>query len=403
MKELQELGWKIWKLEGREQYFRKNQLYKHLPWITGCPEITPQPWRPYIARSLLSKQPVIKLKVMPRYAHIRKIVNYPFRKWGAPMISIVGTYGSGKSILMNLLIAFYLARGVRILQFNDRRMECRHLAAHGYYDKKGNFQPFTIDIWIPKGYEFRNANPIWDYYKNVHVRYWENYDQIIDSMQHYKLTVVYEECFDEEGKLKLWIDLMEALGENMNPNVVNMFTHHELSSLIPETPTKEIYKTVRQASNIAMNLRKDRIGLLTTFHISSEVFFRISQKFGFVIIKRPVNRPTMTDVEKDALGYSVEECNISRGGYWMKHEIGYYPELPDLFRCVPQRKKLNYPELNILEDEIVIKDEYEQLDKIDYQILTLRATGKSWRSVAACIGLSLQPTYERGKKLGIVG
>lgn len=345
VKQLEKLAWEIFKKKGREKYYPINKVYSWFPWITGCPEIQAEKVRPFIGRSLFSRKPMVKAKIAPKYCHLRKIINFPFRKWGAPHVSIVGNYGTGKSILMNLIIAFFLARGIRIMQFNDRRLECRHLAAHGWYDKDHKFHPFEIEIFIPKGYQFRKENPPWKYYPNIKPKYWTHFDEIIESMNSYKMTVVYEECFTEEGKLQLWIDLMDALAENINPNIVHMFTHHELSSLIPETPTKEIYKLVRRASNVAMNLRKDRIGLLTTFHMPSEVFYRVSHKFGFVIFKRPVNRRDMYEVEKDARSFGVKKCNISRGGYWMTHTIGYYPELPDIFKLIPQREKLTYPEL----------------------------------------------------------
>ena len=399
-RELQRLSWQIYRKPGEEKYYPRMKVYDYLPKISGCPEITNQKFRPYRGHTFYSSQPILKIKKMPKYCHLRKLINYPFTKWGAPLITFVGNYGTGKSLMKNLLKAFFLARGVRLLEFNDRRFEARNLAPHGYFNKNGHFSPFEIDVFIPKDYQFRKEKPLWKYYDNVQPKYWTHYNDIVDSMKRRKLTVVYTECLTEQAKLLLWIDLMDALGENMEPNIVNMFSHHELARLIPENPTKEIYKLVRQAANTAMNLRKDKIGMITTFHIISEVFFRISQKFGYIIVKRPVNRQTMTQAERDARGYGIKECNISRGGYWMKHKIGYYPELPDIFRLIPQREKLTYPDFDIVKDE---SEKQILLDPIDMIIAVARAQGHSWREVAAHAELSVSSTYERGRKLGLVG
>ena len=401
-KQLQKDSWSIFEKEGAAKYYGKNKTYDYLPEISGCPSITVQKTRPYRAKSFYSKQPIMKLKRMPRFCHLRKLINYPFKNWGAPLITFTGNYGTGKSLAKNLLKAFFLARGVRLLEFNDRRFEARNLACHGYYDHNNKFHPFEIEVLVPKDYVFRDSNPIWKYYPNVTLKYWSTAEDIIDCMKAHKMVVVYEECFTDSAKLQLWIELMELLGENLNPNIINMFSHHELARLIPETPTKEIYKTVREASNVAMNLRKDRIGMITTFHIISEVFYRISQKFGYILIKRPVNRKGMTDVERDARSFGVKEVNVSRGGYWMKHKIGYFPELPDLFRLIPQREKLTYPDLNILEDKQATTNNIV-LDETDITIITYR--DESTRILAGRLGMSqstIQYRKSKLKKLGLL-
>lgn len=283
--------------------------------------------------------------------------------------------------------------------FNDRRFEARSLAMHGWFDKKEQFHPFVIDCFVPKGYEFELANPLWDHRNNVNRLEWEKAEDILANTKKVgHLTVVYDECFDEKGKIKLWIDLMNLLGRTIEPKINYMFVHHELSSLIPEIPTRDLTKLVRQASNTALSLRKDRIGLMTTFHMQSEVFYRISQKFGFVIQKRPVNRKEMTEVEKDARRYKLSECGISIAGYWTKHTIGYFPEVDDAYRLIPNYEHITYPKLKEVDKE----EEKEDIDPIDYAICQLRAQDESWETIAGKVGMSKSGVIYRASRLGLL-
>lgn len=383
-----------------DEYYSINHRYTRGPQITACPQIKWEMARQFWGRSPISARKHVKIQRTPKFARFWKIVNWPYQKWGGPQVSIVGNYGTGKSILLNLFTAFFIAKKLRVIMFNDRRFEARNLAMHGSFDKKDKFHPFIIDCFIPKGYEFELANPLWDHRNNVNRIEWSNVNDILlNTKKEGHLTVVYDECFDEKGKMKLWIDLMTILGRTIRPEVNYMFTHHELSSLIPEIPTKEIINLVRKASNVALNLRKDRIGLMTTFHMQSEVFYRISQKFGFIIQKRPVNRKNMSDVEKDARRYKLSDCGISIAGYWTKHMIGYYPELEDAYRLIPNLDLLSYPSLKISKHTDEAEPEY--IDPIDFGITHARAQGLTWRETAGRVGLSLSATHDRGRKLGL--
>lgn len=384
-----------------DEYYDINKKYTRGPIITACPRIKWEPARQYWGKSSISSRKHVRVKKTPKFARFWKIINWPYYKWGGPQVSIVGNYGTGKSILLNLFTAFFIAKKLRVIMFNDRRFEARNLAKHGWFDKKGRFHPFIIDCFIPKDYEFELANPLWEHRNNVNRLEWSNVEDILaNTKQTGHLTVVYDECFDEKGKMKLWIDLMTILGRTIEPKINYVFTHHELSSLIPEIPTRDIIKLVRQASNIALNLRKDRIGLMTTFHMQSEVFYRISQKFGFIIQKRPVNRKNMSDVERDARKYKLSECGISIAGYWTKHTIGYYPEVIDAYRLIPNYDLITYPSLKVAkkQDE---KDEVE-LDPIDFAICQLRARGETWDDIAVKVGMSKGGTIGRGKRLDIL-
>lgn len=384
-----------------DEYYSINHRYTRGPIITACPLIRWEKARQYWARSSISGRKHVRIKKTPKFARFWKIVNYPYYKWGGPQVSIVGNYGTGKSVLLNLFTAFFIAKKLRVLMFNDRRFEARNLAMHGWFDKKEQFHPFVIDCFIPRGYKFELANPLWNQRNNVNKIEWSKVEDIfLNTKQEGHLTVVYDECFDERGKIKLWIDLMNILGKTIEPKINYMFTHHELSSLIPEIPTKNIHELTRMASNVALNLRKDRIGLLTTFHMPSEVFYRISQKFGFIIQKRPVNRKNMTPAEKDARSYNKSQCGISVAGYWTKNTIGYFPEMNDAYRLMPNDEKLQYPSLKPVK---ITEEEEEQIDPIDFAICQLRAQGKSWRDISKHVGLSLEPTHTRGRRLGLVG
>jgi len=326
---------------------------------------------------------------------------------GSPQICLKGNKGTGKSVLLNLFLSFFLARGIRAVMFDNSRFESRNLAPHGFY-KKGEFHPYQMDVWIPKGYEFRTGkdivtNPLWDYRENVHRCEYTSIDEIIDSMRPHRLTVIYDECFTPHGKLALFSELMSYLAERARINRNYLFAHHELVSLVPETPTKDIYKLIQTVSAQVGNLRKDRIGILTSFHLESEIFYRIIRKFSYICHKQPENKRQYTPVEEDSLHLSVNQVNISRHGFWMTHTIGYFPGLPDMFRLIPRREKLSYPSLEPQPTPGTTAKEKTPIDPRDFAICQLRAQKYTWREISARIGLSLGQTFERGKKLGLSG
>ena len=271
-----------------DEYFDIERITRRWPLITGCPDIFTERYRTYVQSYQWTGRntiPVYNALVAPKYCWIGKIIHWPFTRMGGPQISITGTYGTGKSNLMNIILAFWKGlENIRILMFNDRRMEIRNLAAHGYFNKDGKFKPFEFEIWLPEGYEWLKGLPLWEIRNNVNLRRYQTADEIIESMSTKKFTVVYDECFDQQSRLRLWIDLMQIIGEEITPSKNYVFAHHEFSSLISEVPHRSIYQLTQDAANIALNLRKDRIGMITTFHMTQEVFYRVSQKFGYVMI-----------------------------------------------------------------------------------------------------------------------
>ena len=389
-------------------YYPEYKVYKRFPKITGCPPIKAEKYRPYIGRALLSRQPAMRIKKAPRFAYIRKIINYPWRRMGSPQICLKGNKGTGKSVLLNLIMSFLMARGIRVIMFDNSRFESRNLAPHGYFDKKNEFHPYEIDIWIPEDYEFKKkravTNPLWQYRNNVHKREYNNLDKIVDSMESRRLTVIYDECFTDDAKLKIFSDLLLILAETAKIDRNYLFAHHELASLIPENPTKETYKLIQKVSAQVSNIRKDRIGILTSFHLESEIFYRIVRKFSYICHKQPENKTQYTPVERDALKLKISQTNISRHGFWMTHDIGYFAGLPDMFRLIPQRTKINYPSMKPVEKkDIDNKIKKKTYDDIDFEIARHRARGLSYQEISEKVGRSKATVYTRAKKMEIQG
>lgn len=350
-------------------------------------------------------QPIFRKMHAPKECRITNLINWNFKKLGGYQCAITGTYGYGKSNSMNCLIAHHLAQDVSILMFNDRRFEARSLCDKGYFDDDGMFHPFQVDVLVPEGYEFtEKSDPLWNHRKNVSRIDWSESDDIINNLAPHKLTVVYTECFDQASVLKLWIDLMQILAREVSPENTYIYTHHEFSSLIPETPTRDIAKIVREASNTAMNLRKDKIGIITTFHMLSEVYYRLSQKFTYIIYRRPTIRKSMTRAEEDAQGFGRNKMNIVSGGRWRTHKIGMFPEVRDMYRIVPTKTDIKYPKP---EPEQTDPDEDKDgiptvgQDPLNYMIMHSRARGLSYRKIATELSLSIATIYNRAKLLGI--
>lgn len=397
---MKESKWPVYKniIHEGDKYSYYFGKWKGLPRITGHRNVYYESWRPIYVPRLRTYRPL----VAPKSCYFDKLINYPFKRLGGPQISIVGTYGSGKSNLMNNFLAFYLARDIRVIMFNDRRFEARNLALHGYYDKDMVFHPFQIDFYIPHGYKFKKANPLWEERKNVHKIEYRSINEVIKSMKPHRLTVIYDECFEKAGKLALWIDLMETLAEETTPSKTYMYAHHEFSSLIPEIPTQDIYPLVRKAADVALNLRKDRVGMMTTFHMTSEVFYRVSQKFGFVCYKKPTNRKGMYGPEKDAKRLNIGGVNISKSGHWMKHQFRMFPEMEDKYRLIPSRTKLSYPDLIPIErsDKQTHMDQLLS-DPINKEIMRMLAQRLSYQAIADELGMSPSTIHNRARKMGM--
>jgi len=382
-----------------DEYFPYTHFYDYLPRINGMPVITSYPNKRYFSHFIRDrynrKVPVYKIHQAPKRCHFRKLINYPFRKLGAPLVALRGNYGTGKSNMETMILALLAARRIRILMFVDRRMECRHLSKIGYFDKNDVFIPLQMDIWIPKGYEFKSGTPLWMHRENVHKKEFTDIDQIIDSMKPYTISVIYDELFDDESRIKLWIDLMTRLAEVSDTKKHYLFATHELSRLFPEASAKNKYHLVREAADVALNLRKDRIGFVACYHLSGEVQFQHTQKFGIIFYTQPVNKRTELPVEKAAKGFGLGDVNISVSGYWMQHHFTEFPEMEDVWRMIPQRYKINYPELKRVGNEKVSKNSFLDMitnDPRNVRIWNYRQQGLSIPKIASQTDINIKQT-----------
>ena len=321
--------------------YRLERIYKNLPIITDIPKIVGNEYRISTKGNFLNtldeNLPMVFPVKTPDECSFESVVNFNIEKFGMPPIAITGGYGSGKSNLLKLVQSFYLAKGFKIFSFNDHRIEGRHLAAHGFVNKDSYYQPFQVKILIKKDvpYYFDERNLVEDF-DNVHLLLFEDINDIIREITPYCYTIVYTANLDHAERLKLWIRILSKLSRVANKRNPIVYADDEFSSLIQEMPDKSTYKLTQIASYMALGLRKDYIGLFTCFHMLQEVFYRVSQKYGFEFIKKPVNRNFMSAAHNDAKGFKVNEVNICRGGYWRHHTIGYHTELPDVYRILPE-------------------------------------------------------------------
>lgn len=332
-----------------DKYYPVKYVYEGYPTITGCPKIT---WTNYVLSirkgKLSTKKHVSALKT-PSDCALRHVVNYPVRKWGSFQGSIIGTYGYGKSNLLSLILAFLLARNHRIIMFDDSSFEVRQLAPHGFYDKNNKFIPFKINVFIPKGYTFDETapahNPMWtgkNKRNNVNLIEISSPREIMPYLTYHKLNVFYTESLDEASLMRFWADLMGEIKRYASIEKSYIFAMHELADLFPESPMKEIYGLTEVCRKIIKRFRKDRIGILTSYHENADVTYKISRKFGFVFQKRPVNKKNMSAVELKAKHFNRGQVNISQGGYWREHKTGMFPEMKDKYRVIANPNAWGY-------------------------------------------------------------
>jgi hypothetical protein len=311
------------------------------PTITGFTKIR---WES--ARFSYDSQLRPKLHVTKRRCRLFKAIK-PKKHMGQPQIIIVGGYGSGKSNLLNEITAFQLAKGYKGIMFVDRFLECRHLGAHGFWKRSGGkvqwdkFFPFTLDIAVPKDYEFHSTsdNPyLWEVRSNINLLEFETSKDILKALKPHHLVAVYEEAFSDRGKLQLFVDLMHKASFLDNRTSPLLFAHHELSTLIPMLPNSEQAKLAQRASDIALKFRKADIMLLASFHMLSEVYYRISQKTGYICQTEPVNRKSMEPWEDDARKLKLGQFNLVHNGWWCTHKFPEFTEVIDDYRLIPNEE-----------------------------------------------------------------
>jgi hypothetical protein len=334
-------------IHNEDKHFPIRNLYEGFPKVTGIPDIVWQQAGYFVKRSIFQRnRPLVGIHKTPKNCAIKKIINHPIRKFGALQLSILGGYGEGKTNLLNFLSAVFMAGRHRLLMWDDSTFEARTIAGHGYFDKNWKFHPFKIFLWIPKGYTFdtnaRYHNPLWNHRNNVTLMEFSNLEEIIDNLLPHKLNVVYSEAFDPASSLRIWVDLIKKIRKEVTIDKSYIFTINEFADLFPESAQKEIYHLIEEAKVLVKRFRKDRLGILTAFHELSDVTYKISRKFNYILQKKPVNKRDMNGSELAARAFTKSDVNISVGGYWRKHRIGKFPEMLDKYRIQPNSEPWCY-------------------------------------------------------------
>ena len=374
-------------------YHPVNYISSKRPTITGSPKITYEDFRMYIGRGKISRKPAFGALQTPKDCSIYHILNFPIKKWGSPQVQVNANYGQGKSVLIDWIEANWLAGPHRIIQFDDTAFEARGLAPHGYFSKDGYFHPFKIKVFIPKGYKFKesaNHNPLWNYRKNVELVEFESITDIIEAMKLHTMVVVYKEAFEEESLVRFWIDIMQELRSYVSVKKSYIFADHELGDLFPESPSGELYSLLKTVEKIIRRFRKYRIGILSAFHASYDVKYSISQKFGFTIQGKPVNRKSLSAMELDAKKFKRGDFNISQSGYWRKHHINEFPTISDEYRLIPNDRPWYYKdgEMFEIDEEQDEKKNLPKSAKETAKIFTYWYQGLSEREISRRSGVA---------------
>lgn len=403
VKKIEEFIWREGSYWGKSVYNGEKAFYYRFPRISARPKVEAEKYRLFKKRNVWTKLMEIGIKRMHPQLHFRAFVNWSYRLYGNPQLAIKGAKNQAKSNMINLLTAVKLARKKRVIMFCDLNLEAKHLAPHGMFDKDGVFCPFPIEIWIPINYEFKRVDyPIWDYYSNVTLRRYKNVDEIVDSTKGGKLTVIYTDCFDQMNLIKLTYELVLILAEKVSRTISFYLVHHELHKLFKQMGDKGTSKLMDKLADEFADFRKHNIGLISGYHLGSEVHYRFAQKFILIINKLPPNRKTLTPAEKDAQNYKINEFNIEIAGYYRKHEYSYYPELPRwLFRLIPQREKISYPAFTPISEENEDTKE-PTVKKRDLKIYQAIKEGSSYGEVAQRLSISKSTAHAGYKRIAEV-
>lgn len=297
----------------------------------------------------------------PDFCRFDKMINYPAHLQ-EPQIAIQGTFGTGKSQLLNLIVMLKLAQGYKGLAFIDRHVEIRNIVPYGYYKKKSSSKctAFDITIWSPQDYKF---DDIWGIMKRSNVEYriqdngFQEAKEIVEKLDEtpYGVQAVYYDCYDRAGRIKLWIDIMEGVQRLRNSREEDchpvVFFMHELSEVLPMLPEGSSFLLAQQAADLFLDFRKDDICTVAAYQMGSEVYYRFSFKWTFICQKRPTLKRILAAMEEPARLFAPPDVNISRDGYWMHHRFGALQEVRDHYRLIPSRNKLTYGSDNTKENE----------------------------------------------------
>ncbi len=407
IKKIEEFIWKEGAFWGRSIYNNDQTPKYRFPKISAKPMIKAQEYRVSRKRDFWTRKPGLRIQKMAKLLNFRTFVNWNYTNYGNPQIAIKGAKNQAKSNMINWMTAIKLTRGKRVIMYCDLNLEAKHLVAHGKFKdyKDFAFEPFKIDIWIPQGYMFKRVDfPLWDYYPDtVKLREYKTVDDIVDSTEPGKLTVIYSDCYDQKNIVKLTYDLVLILAEKVEKLVSFYIVHHELHKLFKQLQDKGTTKLMDKLADEFADFRKHSIGLIAGYHLGSEVHYRFAQKFILIINKRPPNRKTLTPAEKDAQNYRINEFNMEIAGYYRKHEYSYFPELPRWFsRLIPQREKISYPDFQPI-GTIMNKEEKYRITATDLRILHLRNENVPYSKIALELSMNKGTVHSRYEKLMALG
>lgn len=335
-----------------EDYFLPNHFHKYYPLITGMPSLIWEKFRPWFGRSKITGKRGIGILYTPKDCAFKRIINYPIKRLGSPQIGFIGRYGYGKSRILLLIQALWLAKKHRILEFADSELECQGLLNHGYFTTVKNkgyvFHPFQLVLWIPKGYEFNTSAPNHKEINrsNFTIKEFTSAIEIVDNMKPHVLNVVYKEAFDNVSILKLLYDIILEIKNRTSRDKSYVFVTHEFGNLFPENPSGEKYKLIWDlAIEEIRKFRRHNIGILTSFHARYDVTYTINQKFEYECQVRPIKHKKMDMLEEEARNYKRGDVAISTGGGFRKHHINEFPVQYNEYRYAPNLEVLSYPEL----------------------------------------------------------
>ena len=166
--------------------------YTNLPKITGMPL-----WEAMETTSMGFKT--------PDFCRLDKLLNYP-ANLQEPQVAVEGTFGTGKSQLLNFYLMIKLAQGYKGIMFIDRHVEVRNIVPYGYYKPRhaAKATPFQVTIWTPQDYEYEP----WKLFTRANVEYkeWSSVQEIIENLAPHTMQAVYYDCYDRTSRIHLWID-----------------------------------------------------------------------------------------------------------------------------------------------------------------------------------------------------
>lgn len=341
-----------------EQFSHDGDKYYKLAWSDPeLPKVT--------GLTSFRQQTIASGYKTPWFCNLMYLLNYPVNL-GELQIGIRGGFGSGKSQLLNRLVAYKLGINYRCLTFFDMFNEPRNLIKFGVYDnEEKEFTPFKVNYLFPKGYKpLKLENPLWKLRKNVTKTEYSTVEELVDNIlnRDYTINAVYTDCYTTFDRIKLYVLLMQYLqAADINPELGQrpvLFYHHEISNLFPNLLSKQNYRLLDLAAGKNVHSRKGFVCHIVASQLMSEVYYRYQLKFQYIVNFRQRLGSKWNPAQKNASNYETGECNIEREGYFMRLMLNPIKEITNKYRVVPDwitldlDSLLNDRELNFFTKEI---------------------------------------------------